>query len=229
MLPLRSSTSTGSFSGTLGPASLRRRIHRRWRPIDAVGLALLAVVAICALVALWTRSNMSAAELRTGDAQGLRGKGRMQLRRNARLDLRTLVIYVYSGSDPEYEPNLMYFLREGVKVSSGGQVPTFQPLRQHLQVSISAIVECLSHDHLFPDVKRIVGLLSRSLAEIRQASSAAHLPQQERMQGVCKCYKCLPVIVGTACGAFYDLLEIVHGACFQRPWKAAATCRTAGR
>lgn len=138
MLPLRSSTSTGSFSGTLGPASLRRRIRRRWRPINAVGLALLAVVAICALVALWTRSNMSAAELRTGDGEGLRGKGRMQLRRNARLDLRTLVIYVYSGSDPEYESNLMYFLREGVKVSSGGQVPTFQPLRQHLQVSISS-------------------------------------------------------------------------------------------
>ena len=139
MLPLRSSTSTGSFSGTVGPASLRRRIRRRWRPIDAVGVALLAVVAICALVALWTRSNMSAAGLRTGDGGGLRGKGRMQLRRNARLDLRTLVIYVYSGSDPEYESNLMYFLREGVKVSSGWHVSICQTPRRYLQVSSSIV------------------------------------------------------------------------------------------
>lgn len=30
---------------------------------------------------------------------------------------RTLVIYVYSGSDPEYERNLQFFVREAIKVS----------------------------------------------------------------------------------------------------------------
>lgn len=30
---------------------------------------------------------------------------------------RTLVLYVYASSDPEYEKNLQYFLREGVQVS----------------------------------------------------------------------------------------------------------------
>ena len=30
--------------------------------------------------------------------------------------VRALVIYVYSGSDPEYEANLQFFIREAIKV-----------------------------------------------------------------------------------------------------------------
>ena len=118
MLPMRSSTSTGSFTGMLGSPQRGRRLRRRWRATDAVGMVLLALVALCALAAVWSRSGVSASQLRASDAaDGLRGSGRMQLRRSKRLNLSTLVVYVYSGSDQEYEGNLMYFLREGVKVS----------------------------------------------------------------------------------------------------------------
>ena len=46
------------------------------------------------------------------------------LSRSDRVDLKTLVIYVYSGSDPEYEENLRYFLRTGVKVCPALLGPT---------------------------------------------------------------------------------------------------------
>ncbi|KAK9808001.1 hypothetical protein WJX73_002333 [Symbiochloris irregularis] len=36
-----------------------------------------------------------------------------------RQDLKTLVVYVYSGSDPEYEDNLRFFLRTAVKEDDG--------------------------------------------------------------------------------------------------------------
>lgn len=44
----------------------------------------------------------------------------------ARQDLKTLVVYVYSGSDPEYEDNLRFFLQTAVKVCTGAGINKLQ-------------------------------------------------------------------------------------------------------
>ena len=35
----------------------------------------------------------------------------------AEVKARTLVLYIYASADPEYEKNLLHFLREGIQVS----------------------------------------------------------------------------------------------------------------
>ena len=35
----------------------------------------------------------------------------------AEVKAKTLVLYVYASADPEYEKNLLYFIREGIQVS----------------------------------------------------------------------------------------------------------------
>ena len=35
----------------------------------------------------------------------------------AKVEAKTLVLYVYAGSDPEAKQNLLYFIREGIQVT----------------------------------------------------------------------------------------------------------------
>ena len=35
----------------------------------------------------------------------------------AKVEAKTLVLYVYAGSDPEAKQNLLYFIREGIQVN----------------------------------------------------------------------------------------------------------------
>lgn len=115
MLP--TSASTGSLK------TLRRRpARKRWLRPDTLGLLLLAAAAFIALSVLYgIHASSHLPEFGGADAAAVGGSLRRSSRllaRSDRTDLHTLVIYVYSGTDQEYEENLRFFLREGVKVSA---------------------------------------------------------------------------------------------------------------
>lgn len=114
MLPTSSSTQS------LKSARLRRPKHRSsWLRANAVGLALLAaatLIAFSVFYAIHQSAGLPHGFREEGPGGGSLRRSARMLARNDRADLRTLVIYVYSGTDPEYEENLRFFLREGVKV-----------------------------------------------------------------------------------------------------------------
>lgn len=107
--------------------SIRQRRPKRgpnWLRANVLGLLLLAAATLIAGAVFYALHQ--SAKLQHEDAQiggSLRRSARM-LSRSDRVDLKTLVIYVYSGSDPEYEENLRYFLRTGVKVCPALLGPT---------------------------------------------------------------------------------------------------------
>ena len=108
MLPI-----SASASNLLAhPARRRPRSASKWLRPEVLGLLMLAAFGLIALSVFYSVQPASAA---TEGTSSLRRASRM-LVRSDRANLRTLVIYVYSGSDPEYEQNLRYFLRVGIKV-----------------------------------------------------------------------------------------------------------------
>lgn len=117
MLPTSSSTQS------LKSARLRRTKHRSsWLRANAVGLTLLAaatLIAFSVFYAIHQSAGLPHGFREEGSGGGSLRRSARMLARNDRVDLRTLVIYVYSGTDPEYEENLRFFLREGVKEGDG--------------------------------------------------------------------------------------------------------------
>jgi hypothetical protein len=114
MLPTSASTQS------LRSARLRRpKRGPNWLRANALGLLLLAAATLIAFAVFYAiHQSARLPHSSQEDAQtfgSLRRSARM-LSRSDRVDLKTLVIYVYSGTDPEYEENLRYFLRAGVKV-----------------------------------------------------------------------------------------------------------------
>lgn len=80
-------------------------------------MLFLAVVGVIVLGVLRRSPSFGVDELRRGRLRN--PDSDLTLRRmlpNRRQNSKTLVVYVYSGTDPEYEANLMFFLREGVQV-----------------------------------------------------------------------------------------------------------------
>lgn len=114
MLPTSASTQS------LRSARLRRPKQRgNWLRANALGLLLLAAATLIAFGIFYGIHQSARLPHSSRDASSggsLRRSARMLARERA--DLKTLVIYVYSGTDPEYEENLRYFFRVGVKVGS---------------------------------------------------------------------------------------------------------------
>ena len=90
-----------------------RRAANPWsQAVKPESLLLTSVLALCiASPAIFQQSqrtsDVSLPERLPSD------RGRTQPTQQLK---RSLVVYVYSGSDPEYEENLRFFLREAIKV-----------------------------------------------------------------------------------------------------------------
>ena len=124
MLP----TSASSSSLQLGKAPARGRRTRRssrWLRPDRLGLLLLAAAALIAVSLLLT-SHAAASLPRVGrldlERGSLRKSSRLLARSKQGIDRHTLVIYVYSGTDPEYAANLRFFLTQ-IQVSLAADIP----------------------------------------------------------------------------------------------------------
>lgn len=98
--------------------SKKRRSRGRWPSKNAVGMLFLGVVGVIVFGVLWRSPSVGVVEMRRGRLWGPDSEltSRRMLPRR-RQSSKTLVVYVYSGTDPEYEANLMFFLREGVQVT----------------------------------------------------------------------------------------------------------------
>lgn len=114
MLPTSASTQS------LRTARLSRRPKRaNWLRANGLGLLLLAaatLIAFSVFHAIHQSARLPHGSREDANSGGSLRRSARMLARNDRADLKTLVIYVYSGTDPEYEKNLRYFLRVGVKV-----------------------------------------------------------------------------------------------------------------
>ena len=105
-------------SDALSIQSRMRRAANPWsQAVKPESLLLTAVLALCiASPAIYQSSQHSDG---VGPPERLSDRGRTQPTQQHK---RALVVYVYSGNDPEYEANLRFFVREAIKVSRAGRL-----------------------------------------------------------------------------------------------------------
>ena len=89
-----------------GPLRQRAGSPAAWLPWA------LAAILICSCVVLLTRSSTSERPSSSAAGEGLR----LTAVQRPTARGRTLVVYVFSGSDPEYADNLRFFIGEAVQV-----------------------------------------------------------------------------------------------------------------
>ena len=91
-----------------------RRGHTPWQQaVKPESLVLTALLALVIASPAIYQSSQHFSGVGPPD-QRLSDRGQRQSTQHLK---RALVVYVYSGSDPEYEANLHFFLREAIKVS----------------------------------------------------------------------------------------------------------------
>jgi hypothetical protein len=97
-----------------GRTAKRQQHDTMWKALTS-GASLIFLLAWFAVVMLWpTVLNLDLRE-RFGRREAL---DEFTGQRAPQSRARTLVVYVFSGSDPEYVNNLRFFIREAVKVAS---------------------------------------------------------------------------------------------------------------
>jgi hypothetical protein len=106
----------GRWKPPMLPTGKKRRSNSGSKPFD---LLLVALLALFVCFGLW-KTPALIARLPERQAQPVAAYSKTEVvLKSADAAAQTLVIYVYSGSDTEYEANLNYFIREGVAVSIG--------------------------------------------------------------------------------------------------------------
>ena len=95
-----------------------RRAPSPWsQAVKPESLLLTAVLALCiASPAIYQSSQHPEG---VGLPERLSDRGRTQPTQQLK---RALVVYVYSGSDPEYEANLRFLVREAIEVTRAGRL-----------------------------------------------------------------------------------------------------------
>ena len=123
-------------------------MHNPWQ--QAVKPESLALTALLALV-IASPAIYQSSQHHSGVGpphQRLSDRGQTQPTQQLK---RALVVYVYSGSDPEYEANLRFFLREAIQVSHGRRLEGSDG-RKHCRWSVHRVAK--------PAAMRKKGLLS---------------------------------------------------------------------
>lgn len=115
MLP---SSSTGNLRSK-SSMSKKRRPRGKWLSKNAMGMLCLAMISVIVFGMLWRSPSVGSAEMRRDLVRPDSAFTSRRMMPRRRQSSNTLVIYVYSGSDPEYEANLIFFLREGVQDNDG--------------------------------------------------------------------------------------------------------------
>lgn len=97
----------------LGDTNGKGKRRSSWRSPSSKLPLLICVVGIFLVYAVWTMG------VTTSTPSVVMGSSMAYLQSLATLRGRTLVLYVYSKSDKQYESNLLFFLRKGVSADDG--------------------------------------------------------------------------------------------------------------
>ncbi len=113
-----------------------RRAPSPWsQAVKPESLLLTAVLALCiASPAIYQSSQHPDG---VGLPERLSDRGRTRPTQQLK---RALVVYVYSGNDPEYEANLRFFVREAIKVTFAGRLLLAHGRQDSYQLVVSTRV-----------------------------------------------------------------------------------------
>ena len=109
------------------------RAKSRWRTVYSVTSAIVAALALFALGRTWEAAKQRTFHLRPGSAIE-----RSWAFQGGAVD--TLVVYIFSGSDPAYAGNLRFFLRWGVTENDGAQYIVVLQQSQEAEVAPTALM-----------------------------------------------------------------------------------------